>query len=360
VDRTRRYDVLDGMRGVAALSVMLYHFSATSDGPLLKSAPLAVDLFFALSGFVLVHSYGERLRGGMPYAGYLLRRLVRLYPMFVVGIVLGVILLLAGAPQPAGLDRGTIIAGGIYNAAFIPYIRIGPGGDELFPANPPAWSLFFEMAASAGAGLLFAARRRRLAAIIVGAAVALIACALLSFDDGSAFFQLDLNQGWGVHNFLGGFPRTCLGFAFGILVYRVARADNECSTLRGVCRRYFCNSYVVYTALLLIFLVPRPAKGLFPLLAIMALSPALVFAGALLDCRGRFEQRLARALGWLSYPVYCLHVPVFRAVAAATGDADHAGWLTIGLAAAATLAVSAVVTTFYEAPVRGYLARQLF
>ena len=55
---------LDGLRGVAAFAVVLYHLGEVFGPPIPVNAPLAVDFFFMLSGFVLAHAYGERLRAG--------------------------------------------------------------------------------------------------------------------------------------------------------------------------------------------------------------------------------------------------------------------------------------------------------
>ena len=69
--RHSRYDALDGLRGIAAIAVMLLHIS---QGAIFKNAYVAVDLFFMLSGFVIAHSYRARLIGGMTASEYIKRR----------------------------------------------------------------------------------------------------------------------------------------------------------------------------------------------------------------------------------------------------------------------------------------------
>src|SRR5580698_4487580 len=93
-----RYEVLDGLRGVAALSVFLFHFPdalvPNSQNPLLYSY-LAVDFFFILSGFVLGHAYDARMSPKaapgyrLNWRDFLTRRLIRLHPMLLVGVLLG-------------------------------------------------------------------------------------------------------------------------------------------------------------------------------------------------------------------------------------------------------------------------------
>jgi peptidoglycan/LPS O-acetylase OafA/YrhL len=52
-----RYEVLDGMRGVAALCVMIFHYGQATRYTVFHCAGLAVDLFFMLSGFVIAHAW---------------------------------------------------------------------------------------------------------------------------------------------------------------------------------------------------------------------------------------------------------------------------------------------------------------
>ena len=63
-DSKPHYDILDGLRGVAALLVVVFHLCeahATSHfDQLLNHGYLAVDFFFALSGFVIGYAYDDR------------------------------------------------------------------------------------------------------------------------------------------------------------------------------------------------------------------------------------------------------------------------------------------------------------
>jgi peptidoglycan/LPS O-acetylase OafA/YrhL len=90
------------MRGAAALMVVLLHIPMIG-GQQVKpgTAYLAVDLFFLLSGVVIAHAYGPRLNGGLTPKDFLIARLVRLYPMYAIGLGLG---LLAVAAQWLSTD----------------------------------------------------------------------------------------------------------------------------------------------------------------------------------------------------------------------------------------------------------------
>ena len=91
---------LTGLRGIAAIQVMVYHFewSVPVTGPLtafLNHGYLCVDLFFILSGFVMATVYGHWSEPGWTWAKYhtfLAHRIARIYPLYVFllgGIVIG-------------------------------------------------------------------------------------------------------------------------------------------------------------------------------------------------------------------------------------------------------------------------------
>lgn len=89
---SRRYHELDALRGIAALIVILFHFSLTYpashealawEGFISKVGPGSVILFFVLSGFVLALSLKER-SGAAVYGAYYVRRVLRLYPIYIL------------------------------------------------------------------------------------------------------------------------------------------------------------------------------------------------------------------------------------------------------------------------------------
>lgn len=91
-----RYEILDGLRGVAAVLVILYHFGegfATSAvDQMMNHGYLAVDFFFVLSGFVIGYAYDRRWKNkDMTTGRFMLRRIIRLQPMVVLSVVIGAI-----------------------------------------------------------------------------------------------------------------------------------------------------------------------------------------------------------------------------------------------------------------------------
>ena len=85
-----RFEILDGLRGVAAVLVVAYHLLESYCGgdhtkQILNHGYLAVDFFFVLSGFVIGYAYDDRWAKGLTTWGFFKRRLVRLHPMVVFG-----------------------------------------------------------------------------------------------------------------------------------------------------------------------------------------------------------------------------------------------------------------------------------
>ena len=89
-DTKPHYEILDGLRGIAAFIVIIYHvFECFSSTPL-PHGYLAVDFFFVLSGFVIGYAYDNRW-DKMTTGGFFRRRLIRLHPMVIMGCIIGVI-----------------------------------------------------------------------------------------------------------------------------------------------------------------------------------------------------------------------------------------------------------------------------
>ncbi len=55
--RETRFEALDGLRGLAAVAVTVFHYSLYAGLNWVDGGPLAVDLFFVLSGLVIAHAY---------------------------------------------------------------------------------------------------------------------------------------------------------------------------------------------------------------------------------------------------------------------------------------------------------------
>ncbi|SCB10916.1 acyltransferase family protein [Rhizobium multihospitium] len=290
-DATRhRYAALDAMRGLAAFAVVVYHL----DRPYAPSAYIAVDFFFVLSGFVIARAYGEKLASGMTVLAFMKARYARLYPLFLIGSVYGLVQLLLHW-QAAGVGRADLAAS-ILTTVFMlpsPSFLTRSAGDilALYPLNGPAWSLFWELLANlVFALLLFRLKTRSLI---------LIAAASLAMLIGSVFLHKSLDLGWEWHSVDGGFARVFFSFTLGMIIYRLR---GETTLGRTV------NSYAallpIAAILALLFLPTYSLK--YALVFCILISPLIVLAGTMLELPERL-QRLGIFLGYLSYPIYMCH-----------------------------------------------------
>ena len=284
--KTTRFYTLDGIRGLAAICVSLYHCEHIG----IRVVPggyLAVDFFFALSGFVIERAYGQRLRDGLRFTSFATTRLIRLYPLYLLGSMLGL----------AALVFGTDMTGvGEYNfrtalGAVIPAILMlpDPMTRYLYPANTPAWSLFFELAIN----FLFAAGLFRLQTRSLAALSLVSMLTFLALD--RHYGNTNLGTIW--QHLGGGAARVSATFLLGAVIAR----------LHGPGRTTSWLSLVAVAALV-------GALNIEPTLRTDAAIIVLVIPCVLI-LASRFElpARLypwCERLGDISYPLYAIHFPL--------------------------------------------------
>ena len=153
-----RYEILDGLRGVAALLIVAYHlFETYSTGPagqIINHGYLAVDFFFVLSGFVIGYAYDDRW-DRMTVWSFFKRRVIRLHPMVVYGCAFGALMFyFTGCQDQFPLVDQTpwwmLILVFLWCCTIVPMpaswdIR---GWAETNPLNGPVWSLQWEYLAN--------------------------------------------------------------------------------------------------------------------------------------------------------------------------------------------------------------------
>jgi peptidoglycan/LPS O-acetylase OafA/YrhL len=321
-----RFIALDGLRGAAALVVVTHHaphlFPWAAPG-----AYLAVDLFFALSGFVIAHAYGARLATGLGALPFMWARIKRLYPLYLLGAVFGLLVLL---PKALAGDIGRI-AGAPFNFLMLPHFGTAAEGGGMFPLNPPAWSLLYELIANAVFAMVFAWPARWIGGIVVAGLVGLV----LVCGDG-------LNGGAIWADTPEAFARVFFSFFVGVLIYRL-----------GIWR---AAPSVPTVAVILVFVAAVAwgygAQGPLDLLIVAAIFPALITIGAKASPRGRLAAGCT-ALGDASYALYVLHVPMVRmANGAMIGlGLEPSWWVAIPFLAIAT-GISWLAFRYFDGPVR--------
>lgn len=372
-DSKPHYPLLDGLRGVAALLVVIYHifegfaFAQTTNGEgsglitTFNHGHIAVDFFFILSGFVISYAYDERWKS-MSLGAFFKRRLIRLHPMLIMGTIIGATtFLIGGSKQWSGeaTPIGWTLVAMLLTFLMIPALHSAKyevrGNGEMFPLNGPQWSLFFEYIGN----IIYALFIRRLPTKVL-AALCLILGALHAW-----IFVFDLSGydsvgiGWTIDkiNFWGGMVRMLFPMTVGMLLartfkpYRVKWAFWVCSAM-----------------LIAIFAVPYiPTNGnislnsLYEVVCIAFLFPAIVWLAASGSSRGLTE-KISHTLGELSYPLYIVHYPLMYLFYKWLIE-HHRYTLSQTLAPSVTVIAASIVLAYaclklYDEPMRRYLARK--
>ncbi|MBM3594442.1 MAG: acyltransferase [Alphaproteobacteria bacterium] len=140
-----RFEALDLLRGMAALMIVAFHayWTSAEANPWSKGW-LAVDLFFALSGFALAHAYLDRLKAGLALRAFMILRLTGLYPLYIAGTLIGAALWWlfevrdGTSPDPGPANPDARLAGAVPAGATGPFDR---AGDVLSAERPSlvAW-----------------------------------------------------------------------------------------------------------------------------------------------------------------------------------------------------------------------------
>lgn len=299
-----RFLTLDLLRGIAALAVALLHLPGWQAKQVLPGAYLAVDLFFALSGFVLAHAYLHRFSQGMTLGQFLKIRATRLYPLYALATLLGAGIMLAAVLT--GRDSGTLsdwVSSLVFNLLCLPVPEsLSVSIYFPFPFVFPAWSLFWELVVN----VLFVVLAlhltgRRLAALLT------LGAALLAY---SAWTHGSLDSGVGFHSFVDGGMRVVFSFFAGVGLYRLWRSGS----LSRIHAAFGQLAVPLAVGLMMAaFMIDAgPWRALFDAGVALILFPAIIVLGT-----GPTPDRLhwlCTTLGAASYPLYVLHVPLYRLI----------------------------------------------
>jgi peptidoglycan/LPS O-acetylase OafA/YrhL len=139
----KRFEALDGLRGLAALFVVWTHgcqFFHLDSKP--AHGYLAVDFFFCLSGFVIASAYDLRLDTGMSRGDFCTRRFIRLYPMIALGVLLGGVATYINLTIFHDMSVFDCLLFTVSAFALLPVGLLKHL--QAYPVNNPIWSLAFE------------------------------------------------------------------------------------------------------------------------------------------------------------------------------------------------------------------------
>ncbi|WP_321963206.1 acyltransferase [Paraburkholderia sp. J7] len=342
-NKSSRYATLDGLRGLGALFVLVQHFSPMYHVPLLGHAYLAVDLFFAMSGFVIGSAYDKKIASGsLKFNQYILLRVLRLYPLYLAGLVLGTIAMMVRLPASYWAEIASALPANVLMLpsrvvlpTFYPWLLTI---DFSYPLDFPAWSLFFELAVSLGYGLFFRfLSTRMLLLIMCVSGVAL----------GIAAYTSTLNSGAFWSSFYQGFARVGYSFPAGLLLYRHCRP--------GQSRNHLATLAVLLAAIGLLGVAwPAAHQHASDLFLALAVPPALVWVTTRVEPPARFL-RLCAFSGMVSYGIYAMHVPVeiiLQEIVYHIHGLAHPGGVTALLLLPAVVLVAWAADRYYDTPLR--------
>lgn len=296
-----RFYALDAIRGIAAIAVMFYHYTQHNGLDWLHGAWVAVDIFFILSGFVLMHSYGKKFLQGMTFKDFFYSRIARLGPMYVVGLTLGICAALQAifSNPDSVIEPSNVLVASALNFLVLPYFNLTaswPFGAEnihgtVFPLNDPAWSLFFEMFVNIVFFFCLTQFRKINLFLLVAVSGAIFVV--------STIILHKVNPGATGNSFIYGFPRVIFEFFLGVLIYKFYGKYK-------MPPKFF--AFLIFAAVSICFFSKLGAVGLGNGLILAPLLIAL-FAKITVPAGG---VSMCKFLGDISYPLYVTHFPLYR------------------------------------------------
>ncbi|MGA9461904.1 MAG: acyltransferase [Terracidiphilus sp.] len=358
-DRTssgkQHFEVLDGLRGSAAFLIVIFHvfnYSFGFHGPwaLVKHAYLAVDFFFALSGFVVAYAYDDRWTR-MSVLQFLRIRLIRLHPLVLIGATLGLLGYLLDPFSRAAnhTNVAMLLLAYVTSLLLLPSPPVGGRHNESQALNGPAWSLMQEYLGNIAYALILRRLRALTLAIIFGI------CGLLLIWTANAKGSLD--GGWDYPKIWMAPLRLTVSFVMGLWLYRV----------HDRIRVPKIGLLLLSIVLIVCFQMPVFPKvgecslnGLYDAACVLFLFPLILLCGAHSDA-GTGMIRLCKFSGHLSYPLYITHIPfvyVLAGYAWTRHPSLNVKLTLISLLIPFVIFIAWFVLKYYDEPVRARLSRR--
>lgn len=369
-DTKPHYNILDGLRGAAALMVVWYHvfegfaFAQGTGIETFNHGYLAVDFFFILSGFVISYAYDDRWqKKGFTLGNFFKRRLIRLHPMLIMGAIIGTVsFLLQGGVKWDGSStpiEWTLVAL-LLTCVFIPAYPGAPyevrGNGEMFPLNGPGWSLFFEYIGN----IIYALLIRRLSNRLLAILVAVLAVAYTWFAVGNVSGYENMGVGWTLDtvNFAGGFLRMMFPFSVGMLLAR----NFKPTRVRGI---FWIAIAVLFAAFSVPFIASKGSiciNGIYEVFCVALLFPLIVWLGASGITSDKTSTSVCKFLGDISFPLYIVHYPVMYMFYAWLIDNKlytlGETWHVVILVFLLNITLAYACLKLYDEPVRRMLAKK--
>ena len=360
-DTKPHYNILDGLRGIAAITVVCFHlfeaFATSHIDQRINHGYLAVDFFFILSGFVVGYAYDDRWKT-MKTMDFLKRRIIRLQPMVVIGAIIGAIMFYTQGCSVWDVSQitvGALFVATLLNAFLIPST---PGTEirgvgEMYPLNGPTWSLFFEYIGN----ILYALFIRKLSTKWLTALVIAAGCGLGTFAIFGPLGDICVGFSMTGTEFTGGSLRLLFSFSAGLLMSRIFKPMN----IKG-------SFWICSLAIIALLAVPRIGgyehlwmNGLYDTLCCILFFPLIVYLGASGKTSDKYTKRICKFLGDISYPLYMVHYPFIYLYFAWVKNEDLT--FSESFPGALALVVGSILLAYaclklYDEPVRKYLTKK--
>lgn len=339
----QHFAVLDGLRGVAALGVVVFHFMewifTNPAENFIGHGFLAVDFFFCLSGFVIGYAYDSRIKA-MGIREFFTSRIIRLHPLVILGALLGLIGFLADPfALTTGESKASIAVLFISAMLLIPMPTMEERFFNMFAFNPPSWSLFWEYIANIVYAFVLCRLNKRVLILLT-----MIAAAGIIFVSHRAG---NLLGGWSKDNWLDGGARVAYSFLAGLLIFRCKLiARNKLG---------FIGLAILLSAA---FLMPvTKYNWLTETLVVLLYFPLIVSLGAGAVTSERINP-ICKFSGDISYPLYMTHyagISLFGSyLIKMKPSIEQLTWIII--AGTIVLVLFAyLVMRIYDLPIRKYL-----
>jgi peptidoglycan/LPS O-acetylase OafA/YrhL len=285
------------MQAIMAVAVLTSHWEYPYDLQYVAQFKVPVDYFFFIEGFLTMQGL-FRAAPAPPTWRVIVRRIWRIYPLHVIGLIAGAATFFAAARAQENGWSIDFLEKSLGLGLLLQPIFSAVNEGAVFPLNSPSWAFVVEIWAFA---VLFLSRRhltmRVTGLIFLSAAIVLLAWILLTHDS---------NLGWRTPNYWGGFPRAICGFFGGAYLFQLKQ--NPSFKLPQL------HPLLIW-GVVVASLVVRVPYAWFQLIVLFAVPPIVLLGAASskpewLSRFGAWAERHAYGIYLLSYP--CLEA--FRAL----------------------------------------------
>jgi peptidoglycan/LPS O-acetylase OafA/YrhL len=299
---------LTPLRGIAALLVAVFHFEMAIARfvpakltMFFEKCYLMVDLFFIMSGFIILHVYKDNFAYHIEWNSlrkYIVARFARIYPLHFFSLLLLVILVIVFSPHgtyPNAIENPWAIPTG-FLLLHSYYIH------DIYTWNIPSWSISAEWAAYLLFPFmaLFLSKRKLFALIMLGLFVIATYVSIMYFLPRKNYLYPSIPVPHNLNvTYDYGFLRGIAGFITGMIVYKLYQRP----WIKDIFHKDIFAATIIFVLVLALHFAMNDAFCII-------LFAALVLSFALNN--GYFHKycnnRLAQYIGKISYSIYLMQI----------------------------------------------------